>query len=175
MSLPSVAGYQTSTGMLTPESVSITVFTPTGHGPAALRSSDVLYSFVLPHPMTSGGAMMPPSGRIVTPVPPSPVVPELDEPPDPLDDPPEPLELPPEPLLLPPPLLLDPPPLLLLSPEELPDEEDDMLPVPWPLGLEAACEHPSATARDDRAAIFDSFMTNSRLLMGDVPAQSRWQ
>jgi hypothetical protein len=115
--------------------------------------------------MTSGGAVMLPSGEIVTPVPPSPVDPELEDAPlEPPDDPPDPLELPPEPLLLPPPLL-DPPPLLLLCPPELPDE-DEPSPRGMPPGEVPPPEHPSATARHDSRAIFDSFMTNSRLLVG---------
>jgi len=115
--------------------------------------------------MTSGGAVMLPSGPMITPVPPSPTLPELDvEPPDePPDEPPLPLEVP---LLLgEPPLLPDPPPLLLV-PElpPLPDEPELVLPwFPCVLPLD---EQPRTTVSDTKAAIVVIFMVKLDSLTG---------
>jgi hypothetical protein len=98
---------------------------------------------------------------MMTPVPPSPLDPELDVLPlDPPDDPPEP----PLEAVLPPPPLLEDPPWLVLEPPELPDDELDSSPgVRSVLVTGAACEHPDRTARQQQA-IIESFIANSRLL-----------
>ena len=100
-----------------------------------------------------------PSGAMVTPVPPSPWLPELDiEPLDELDEPP--------PLLLlfetPPPLPEPPPlvelPLPPLPPELLPPDELEPMPVPWPPCVLVFEAQPRTTVRDAKATIVVIFM-----------------
>ncbi len=110
--------------------------------------------------MTSGGAVMLPSGAMVTPVPPS-SPPELDV--DVPDDPEDPEDAP---LLLdaPPPLLVPELPPLLSEPLLPPDPElplpEEFEPLPLTSGPEVVFpdEQPMTTARLTNAAIVVSFM-----------------
>jgi hypothetical protein len=100
-----------------------------------------------------------PSGAMVTPVPPSPTLPELDDgPPDELEVPLLLLAVPPPPLLEFPLLLLGPP-LLPLPPELLPplDELGPVLSV-WPFCVGWVEEQPRTTVSNAKAAVVVIFM-----------------
>jgi hypothetical protein len=95
---------------------------------------------------------------MVTPVPPSPTLPELEvvPPPEDPDDPPVLLATPPLPLPELP--LAEPPPLLPLPPKPLPPDEPEPPPGPWPACVLGFEEQPRTTVSDTKAAIVVIFM-----------------